>query len=212
MATRLFVFLTLLGSLSGAWALEHDECAYTYAQRARLRSISRLESCMSYYFYHQQFEADQSPFWKVTQLGLRILELDPTQTGVYSDVAWLFYSQWRMKEGDPDFYNDAFSEGPRLARELLARGAAALPEDPQYFYEKGMIEWIFVRYQEEWLEPAVASFLKSAELSSEIKVKVRSRLNAGHIYRKAERLEEAREQYQAVLALDPGNEVALRYL
>ncbi len=207
MIALLFALLT-----SVVQAADFPSCERALARLEQVRDTKLLTECMDYYFRNGDQDEPPGSFNKVIRLGYRVLDVDPTARDIYSDVAWLLYSKFSTWGTEPAKMPDGEGKD-REAVALFERGRRYLDRDPLFHKSAGDTIWPLAQYHKaEYYPFVIEEYERVDSLSTDKDLRVRVRLNLGHIHRKLEKKDEAIAWYRKVLELEPNNSVALKYL
>jgi len=192
---------------------ERDQCEQVLRDVERIRNTQKLMTCMDFYFNNPMLDPEPASFNAIIRIGYRILELEPTNVPLYGNVSWMLWSKWANWKRDPSSMPDGEAK-LQEAITLLENGARRNPHSADFFVEAGNTLAPIIFNHDTSVAPHAIDWYQRADglLSLRDTRKVRVRLNLGHIFRKVDRISEARESYESVLRIDPKNKVALRAL
>lgn len=218
---RVFILLVLIsGFVFPAFAHDEDDqakstprvelteevCNARFENAAQIADVEELAECIDFFWHHAGLDSD---FNKMIRLSYRIIEIDPTETLVYTTAAWLLASKWvQWKQDARNMPDGEFKMQEAL--NLLKRGGDANSEDADYFLDAGITIQPFARFHDGKLWPFVIAFYDRAiATSTELAQKIRAHLNKGtsYVLQKEWALSDA--SYLEVLKLDAKNKAAL---
>lgn len=184
---------------TASWILGHLEQVY---------STEILDQCAEYYWHN----APSSNFNEVIACTNRRIELDPQVIEPYTTNAWLMWSEWVVWKLDPHKMPEAQGRVDEAVR-LIKKGRAANPDSAAYHLDAAETMAPLARHHRpDLMDFVIRYYLYAEELATDRDMQIRIRKGLGHRYREQDKIPEAVEWYQAVLALDHQNKVALRYL
>jgi tetratricopeptide (TPR) repeat protein len=191
---------------------ELTRCIHAADHASQIHDPALLVACMDFFFQNGEHDSPPGSFNRVIALGYRELELEPRNTSIYAEVAWLLYSKYATWTRAPDQMPDGESKA-REAVELLLSGRKHLNGEASFHMEAGNTIWPLARYHlPEYYAFTIESFERADALAPPAKTRVRARLNLGHIHRELGDREPAISWYRKVLDIEPKNAVAIKYL
>ena len=184
---------------TAAWIQEHLEQVF---------STDILDQCAEYVWHN----SPSSNFSEVIACTNRRIELDPQVIEPYTTNAWLMWSEWVAWKLDPKKMPGAQGQTDEAIR-LIRKGRAANPGSAEYHLDAAETMAPLARHHRPDLTDFVIRYyLYAEELATDKDMQIRIRKGLGHRFREQDKIPEAVQWYQAVLALDRQNKVALRYL
>jgi len=221
-AGLLFVFFMLPFSSfaigKGQGVSSSDQVLYEFSEKV-LQDLNRqydtelLRECMGFYLDNQQFDSPQGSYNKAIRLGYQIVNVDRKDIDTYTTVAWLLWSKWVCWTKKPNRMPDGEGKADE-AVELLNWGKQWNLKSARFYKESADAIWPLAKYYRADLYDFVIENYRKADLLARANdlLRVRVRLNLGHIYRQIGKKKPAIYWYQRVLELAPNNEVAGRCL
>lgn len=217
------LFIVLLPSVfsfaigKGPEDSDSDMAIYEYGERV-LQDLKNqfdtglLRECMGFYLDNQQYDSPQGSYNKAIRLGYQIVNIDRRDIDTYTTVAWLLWSKWVCWTKKPNGMPDGEGKADE-AVELLNWGKQWNQKSALFYKESADTIWPLAKYYRADLYDFVIENYRKADLlaGGNDLLKIRVRLNLGHIYRQIGKKKPAMYWYQRVLELAPNNEVADRY-
>lgn len=215
-----FVFMLAFSSSFGKdqWVSESDQGIYEFGERV-LQDLNYqhdtelLRECMGFYLDNQQFDSPQGSYTKAIRLGYQIVTIDHKDIDTYTTMAWLLWSKWVCWTKNPNRMPDGEGKADE-AVDLLNWGKQWNLKSERFYKESADAIWPLAKYHRTDLYDFVIENYRKADLlaGSNDLLRVRIRLNLGHIYRQINEKKPATYWYKRVLEIAPNNEVAARYL
>lgn len=176
---------------------------------AHSRDLTGIARCQEFYFQNPDADVPAGSFNRLVALGYRYLAIDPHAVTQYGDLSWVLWSKWTSWRQDPALMPDG-KDRLREATDLLLKGRRLNPSNPAYHFEAaGRFFTMAYSYSPELTPLAIESYeLTDHYLPQTTPVKIRARLQIGHIYRWLGNKPAAIAAYQRVLEIDPNNKVA----
>ncbi len=217
----LLVFAAFSSSFAfgkGEGTSDSDRVVYEFSESV-LQDINRqydtdlLRECMGFYLDNQQFDSPQGSYNKAIRLGYQIVNVDHRDIDTYTTMAWLLWSKWVCWNKNPGQMPDGDGKADE-AVELLNWGKQWNSKSARFYKESADIIWPLAKHYRTDLYDFVIENYREADLLTEANdpLRVRIRLNLGHIYRQTGQKRPAMFWYRRALEIAPGNEVAGRYL
>lgn len=195
-----------------AFQADLPTCQNAVNNVARITDISLLNDCMDFFWHNGDAENPPGSFNNQITLGERWVQLDPQATQTYTVVAWLLWSKFATWQHDPKQMPDGATKAQE-AIDLLLVGRRANPTDADYHLDCGETMLGLAKFHAPQYYSFVEDSYKLADrYFTDPAKKVRARLNLGHTYRYENKIPDAIDAYESVLAIDPNNVVAQRYL
>lgn len=172
-----------------------------------------LRECMGFYLDNQQFDSPQGSYTKAIRLGYQIVTVDRKDIETYTTMAWLLWSKWVCWTKNPDRMPDGEGKADE-AVDLLNWGKQWNLKSGRFYKESADTIWPLAKYHRTDLYDFVIENYRKADLlaGSNDLLRIRIRLNLGHIYRQINEKKPAIYWYKRVIEIAPNNEVAARYL
>jgi tetratricopeptide (TPR) repeat protein len=184
---------------SASWIQGHLEQVY---------STEILDQCADYLWHN----APSSNFSEVIACTNRRIGLDPQVIEPYTTNAWLLWSEWVAWKLDPKKMPGAEGHADEAIR-LIKKGRAANPHSAEYHLDAAeTMAPLAQHHRPDLMDFVIRYYLYAEALATDSAMQIRIRKGLGHRFRELDKIPEAVDWYQAVLALDPQNKVALRYL
>ncbi len=174
----------------------------------RVFSPEILDLCAEYFWHN----SPSSSFSEVIACTNRRIELAPQVVEPYTTNAWLMWSEWVSWTLDPKKMPKGKGQVDEAIR-LIRKGRAANPHSAEYHLDAAeTIAPLAHHHRPELMDFVIRYYLYAEELATDRDMQIRIRKGLGHRFREQDKIPEAIQWYRAVLALDPDNRVALRYL
>ena len=190
-------------------------CGKLLSQLGASTDANQMILCMDFYWHHGGYKSPEGSFNNTIAMGLRILEVEPDQIEMYTDVAWLMWSKCAKWVHHPDDMPDGAKKADE-AIALLERGARvpALQFNSVYYLKAADIIAPLARYyRPDFYAFVIRNYVTAYSYAEDDRMRVRARLNLGHLYnRRLNDFERAKTNYRIVLQIDPSNKVAQREL
>lgn len=219
------ILLVAFATFGSSFALEKgqgtsdsDRLDYEFHESV-LQDISRqydtelLRESMGFYLDNQQFDSPEGSYNKAIRLGYQIVNVDRRDIDTYTTMAWLLWSKWVSWNKEPNRMPDGGGKADE-AVELLNWGKQWNQKSARYYKESADTIWPLAKYYRADLYDFVIENYRKADLLAEANdlLRIRVRLNLGHVYRQTGQKRPAMFWYRRVLEIAPKNEVAGRYL
>lgn len=197
---------------------DSDQVIYEFGEKV-LRDLNRqydtdlLRECMGFYLDNQQFDNPEGSYNKAIRLGYQIVNIDRQDIDTYTTMAWLLWSKWVCWTKKPNRMPDGEGKADE-AIELLNWGKQWNPKSARFYIESADTIWPLAKhYRTDLYGFLIENYRKAENLTgANDLLKVRVRLNLGHIYRQIGIKESAIYWYKKAMEIAPNNEIADRYL
>lgn len=197
---------------------DSDQVIYEFGEKV-LRDLNRqydtdlLRECMGFYLDNQQFDNPEGSYNKAIRLGYQIVNIDRQDIDTYTTMAWLLWSKWVCWTKKPNRMPDGEGKADE-AIELLNWGKQWNPKSARFYIESADTIWPLAKhYRTDLYGFLIENYRKAENLTgANDLLKVRLRLNLGHIYRQIGIKESAIYWYKKAMEIAPNNEIADRYL
>ena len=172
-----------------------------------------MDRCVDFFWHHGDYDPFGGQYIAIVHIGHRMLQINPRDAKTYTNIAWLEWSGYVTWLKNPAASPDGETRADS-ALALLQSGMKYLGNNVDYLKDSGDTMWpLASQYRKDFIPFVKSSYEKAFDLTQDFKIKVRTALNVGHIYRKdlADK-ENAILWYRTVLKFEPDNAVAHRYL
>lgn len=218
--------LLLIGGFSsqakGFWgerAPTHSEAGmirWCESKILRLHEVKNEDNalaCANFYFFHQELEDEGELFTKTLAYLKQAQAINPRNSETQLISLWLHYSRWTSHKNYPETYPnyaheiDFFYRAAELIESSFSSSPSVLKElgdqinFVRHHYGAPVMNWVLRLYER-----------AEALAVSDLRLKVRCRLDIAHLYRLTGDPQTAIEKYRWVQTIDPANKVAARYL
>lgn len=214
--------ICLFRSQSMDWSIRAGEAvhgiAFTHAaywvrdHLDQVFDVNIVMTCADYFFHHPGNDVDHIGYSHTIACMDRAIVLHPHATELYTDTAWLLWSDWVTWTQDPNRIPVAQDHVQKALR-LIEQGRAANPNNGTYLFDAANTLMPLAKFHRPDLMDLVIGYYCDAEaLTTDKTQRVRIRTILGHRYRLQGKTKEALHWYHAALELDPSNKIALRYV
>jgi tetratricopeptide (TPR) repeat protein len=198
---------------AAAQAGELETCKQLMTRLDRSRNLVLISNCQDFYFLNPDHESPRGSFNNAVRLGYRYLAIDPHDVTQYGNTSWLLWSKWMNWKRDPSTMPDGEDKLDAAVR-LLLQGRVYNPTNAAFHFEAGNSFGTMTRaYSPELAPLAIESFeLADRHLPAVNSMKIRARIEVGHLHYWKQDFEAAKAAYYRVLEIDPQNHVARKTL